>query len=389
MRKFVVVADAEDYLRVADDILRSGILHASYIDRGPGFPLLLALAKRATGDAVNVLWLVPLLAGSAAAATVVVAFHLSGSRGAAAACGLIFCLWPNHFQFSPLIMSDAIHAYLAVAAFALTVAWAATPRVSYALSAAALWAACQSIRPTFFPIAAILPILIIGRRPRAARWPAYAMLSSSLVIPILLSLSNYRHHGVFAPSTKFPEALAIHAVPRLEEEMGLGSFADLRADRWAKYERMDVKDRSAAQYADAATVLSAHPVSAVRSFTGELVEQMLSPLRPFYAYDLSALYSAWPSPPPWFLPLFWISAATGLIVVSFDDARVATFLLFLFAMVMVPAAAVHWVEGRCRFPVDLLSMPLATRAWLFVYESIRRGRRRPSLSPLCARRQTG
>jgi len=54
-------------------------------------------------------------------------------------------------------------------------------------------------------------------------------------------------------------------------------------------------------------------------------------------------------------------------------AAIGAVMLVMIAMVMLPATTAHWVEGRYRFPVDLLSMPLATNAWFMVSKWFVRG----------------
>jgi hypothetical protein len=366
LRTVIVTADAPGFLNTAHNILQKGFLHATYLSRPPGFPLLLAFATRVTGDPLSVLWLVTLLAGLAAAATAWVAAVVSRRPWAAGVAGVLFCVWPSTYEFSPLIMSDASHGYLAVVAFALTLRWMQQASAWRGIAAAGAWAVTQSLRPTFFPLALILPILLLRRDGAVHRRSvAVAMWLLSCAVPASVVGSNYAHYHMVTASDRLAVNLSEYSVPRLKEDMGLGDFAALKQAARERYATIaDLGERLAIEKREAWSFLAEHPWPAFRSFAKEGVGQMLSPLQPFYAPELRPFYPRWTVLPSFVLGIFWVSTAAGLLILASKDWQVALFLLGLFVLVMLPATTSHWVGARLRFPLDLLAIPLAVNAWL-------------------------
>src|SRR5262249_33251123 len=56
-----ITPDTGSYRFVEGDIAHRGFLHASYLYRTPGFPLMLGAARLAFGDETFLLWFVPVL----------------------------------------------------------------------------------------------------------------------------------------------------------------------------------------------------------------------------------------------------------------------------------------------------------------------------------------
>ena len=66
----------------------------------------------------------------------------------------------------------------------------------------------------------------------------------------------------------------------------------------------------------------------------------------------------WRFPGRWFLGLFWLCGAFGLVLLLRSAPHEAAFLALAFIAVMLSAATSHLVEGRLRFPLDLLFLPV-------------------------------
>jgi hypothetical protein len=363
--------DTESFLNVAWEILVGGPLSATYVSRSPGLPSLLAAAMALTGQPTPAVWAAPVFAAMAAAATGWLGWALAGSRAVMIGSGLLYLAWPVLYQFAPLLMSDADHAFLVVAATAATWHWRNDQHPATAVGAALLWAAAQALRPTFLALPLILPVLL-WKRSAGRRYTAASALLwlSGWVVPLLLVTSNTQH-GVRSASASLPETVTCYALPRVQEQMGLGRFADLREECFRRYEDMDIGARVAAQNDLAATFVRSYPVAFGASLAGEALDQMLTGHKPYYFDRAAALYPAFLSwPGAAFMALYWLCAMGGIARAARrpELRSLAAFTLLAAGLVMVPAALSHWVGARLRLPVDLLCMPFV----IFFLASLRR-----------------
>ena len=124
--------------------------------------------------------------------------------------------------------------------------------------------------------------------------------------------------------------LACSTVPRLRAERGEGSFKELRAACTQRYRDLEPFVRIAAEERDGARSLLAHLGLALSCLAGELATQLTAP---DCQLELASLYPYWPTP--------------GM-----------RFLAVAFLGVMLPAATSHLGEGRLRFPLDLMFLPV-------------------------------
>lgn len=362
--------DTNSYLRVAEQIREKGFFAASYFRRLPGLPLGLLAADTLAGEPTAFAWLSPLLAAGAAAAIGWIAATLSGSIGAGLAAGLLFCLWPNAYQYGPLLITDAAHAFLAVAALAATLWWRDSERPRAAGLAGGLWLAAQTLRPTFLALPALLPLLV-WKRAGARRYLkcSLALWIATCAVPAFVLTSNLVREGRLLPIR------GCYAVPRLKHELGLGNFDALRKECLKAF-RTDT-DR-ALEASREREFLLAHPQEALRSFLDEISHQTLFGLRPYYYRRLAPLYPGWMSVGTRFVGLFWLCSAVGLVMVARRDPPLALFWLLCFGLVMIPAANTTRVGGRIRFPLDLIYIPVAV---LFVAKLVSRPRDPPAERP--------
>ena len=355
---------AHTYLATADQILARGLLRASYVSRSFGYPLVLAAGKSWFGEPFIALWLAPLLGGVAATATAWIAWSFTGRVSAAAGAGLLFCAWPDAYRYTPLLLTDAVHAYLVVTAFAATLAWRRRESPAMALAAAGLWAAAQAIRSTFFLLPVLLPLLLFRRnRSSSVSATAAAVWLASCLVPTFTTVLDLTSQGTTTESYRTAKTLSFYTVPVLKERMGLGSFEQLQQAAYQRYNWMPIPERVEAETRESLEFIAAHPGMAVASVASELLDQMTSRLRPYELGELRNLYPEWLSPRHPFLILFWLSAAVGLLLVMRSDPAIAAFLVATAAMVMIPAALSHGVASRLRLPIDLLSIPLVAVCW--------------------------
>lgn len=365
--------DTRGYLRVADSLRERGPLATSYLARLPGYPGLLAAIIAITGQPTPVLWIAPLLAAAAAAAIAWIALLLTESVAAALAAGLLFCAWPNAYQFSSQLLTDASHAFLAVAAFASSLRWRQAERPGAAWLAGALWVAAQSLRLTFFALFAILPLLLWKREAsRHYLVGSIALWISTLVVPAFVIVSNHHHHGVLSPSLSAAANLACYATPRLRMGRDEGAFSRMRSRCLRRFEDKEPGPRIRAQMRYAFKTLGADPVATTRSFLHEIAAQTVFELRPHSREATRSLYPAWATTGSAVPLAFWICAIGGLIALARRDRALALFLVAAFWAVMLPAGTSHLVGARLRLPLDLFFLPLVPVFCQVVLSALRR-----------------
>jgi hypothetical protein len=352
--------DLKTYHRVARDIGERGLLGASYLRRGPGYPLLLLGIERLTGHVSPVRLLGPLLAALGAGAVAWLAGRLSGRLAPALLAGPLLCLWFGAYRFTAGMGPDGMHAFLSVTALALCVEWRRSERPLLGALGGALWVAVQSLRPTFFALPLLLPALLWkrGASPRYAS-VSLALWLASLAVPAFVVASNRIHHGVAVPSQVLANNLACYAVSRLEHERGLGEFDAFRWSCIEHFQRMPPHERVPAQMAYARKALLEKPAESLGSFLRELRVQALYPLHVWDVPKREALYPGWMQAGPGWLLLFWGCAAAGLAVQARRDPGLALFLALAWLLVMLPATTSHFAGDRLRFPLDVLCMPVA------------------------------
>lgn len=361
--------DYESYAAVAEEIAARGFLGASYYQRTPGYPLLLLASRTLSGEVSPLRWLGPLSAALAAAAGAWLAARAGGQLAAGLACGCLIALWPNGYRFSAALRPDGAHAFLALAALAATVAFRRGARRRDAALASVLWAAAQSLRPTFFPVAAaLLPLLACGlRRPRS-RAAALGLLGSTLCVPLFVIGHNYARHGAAVPTQVGSTNLACYAVPRLQQELGQGDFYALRRACEERFDAMPRSERAPAQNAHALAFFRQHPAATLRSFAAELVSQLGEPMSPSRHAEL---YPDWIRVGPRAIWAWWALALAGLLALARRERALAVSLALLFGVVMLPAASSHLVGARLRLPVDFLMAPPAAIAGVLSLDWLR------------------
>ncbi len=356
--------DYHSYHAVADEIRERGLTATSYVHRAPGLPVLLVLAEDATGFANPVRWIGPPLAGVAAAAVVWLTGLLSGGRArAVGVAGVLFCAWIANYRYSAALQTDGAHAFVIAGALACSVAWREGERATRAALGALFWVAAQSLRPTLFPLALFLPLLLV-KRGASRRYAAIsvALWAATLLTPAFVIGVNNARHGIVTSGHVLAVNLGCYAVPRLREDLGEGNFQRLRRRCLLKYRGMAPEQRIPAQYAEAIPILLAQPLATARSFAGELVEQLSHPITFSDIPARASLYPSWAYGGRSVLVVWWVLAAAGLVWVGRERPTLAIFLGVFAVVIMAPATTSHLVGGRLRFPLDVVSIPLVALA---------------------------
>jgi hypothetical protein len=380
--------DTPSYVSVAEQILTDGFASASYIFRPPGYPLLLAVAIALTGEPTPALWVAPFAAAIAAVAVVWFTFRLTQSIASTTAVAAMFLLWPTAYALTPLLIADAVHAYVALTASVLTWEWRQREAPAVAVLAALFWLAAQSLRPTFLVLPVLLPVLLWKRyKTRKSQLYALSLWLTTFLVPAFLLLSNLTNHGVLTMSAHMPNLLACQSVPRVKEELGMGEFKKLRQDCWQRYRwpHLEVKDsrrrlegqvlepgdrnikaKLNGMNREAMEFFRRHKMASLKSFLREIEVQLLMVPDPAYFPTQRSLYPAAfsrfalsPRLGPDFMKVFWIAAFLGAAIAWSRNYRsLACFGVLCGLVVMLPAGTSHWVGARLRFPMDLLAMPM-------------------------------
>jgi hypothetical protein len=382
--------DTSSYVGVAEQILTHGFASASYIIRPPGYPLLLAGAIALTGEPTPAVWLAPLAAAMAAVAVVWFTFTLTQSLASTTAVAAMFLLWPTAYALTPLLLTDAVHAYVAVTAAVLTWEWRQREAPAVAVLAALFWLAAQSLRPTLLVLPVLLPVLLWKRyKTRKSQLYAVSVWLTTFLVPAFLLLSNLTNHGVLRMSALTPYVLACFSVPRVQEELGTGEFNRLRQDCWRRHhwrEVVEPGDRAIKAELDemnreAMEFCRRHKMASLKSFLREIEGQLLTAPAPAHFPTQRSLYPAALSRlavsrrlGPDFMKVFWIAALVGVAIAwSRGSRNLACFGVLCGLVVMLPAGASHYVGDRLRFPMDLLAMPMVMLSIDALTRTVRRG----------------
>lgn len=351
--------DTLGYVRLARQIRVHGLGSVTYEKRPPGYPLLLAGSLALTGAVTPVLWVTVVAGMLAVAALAWLAGYLTGRRSSAVAAGLLFCVWLPVYRYGPLLLTDALHAFLAAIALATAVAWRASHGAGWAAVSAFAWVAVQSLRATFFAVAPLLVLLLIERgASRRIRAVSASVCAATLLVPTFVVASNWLHHGLASPSVKLAYAAACESGPMLKARMGHGAFRNLRRDCQLRTNHLPPRERVAAQWAEAREVLGAHPGKTAAMLAGSVWRQMTVPLRPFHTEPFRQRYPGWLWVGSAGLVLFWLCGLGGLVLLWRQQRGLVLFLVGAAVMVLVPSSLVHTADARYRFVLDLLFVPV-------------------------------
>jgi len=350
--------DSVGYLRLARRIRADGFGSVTWERRTPGYPLVLAASLGLTGASLPALWLAVPLGALAAAASAWLAGFLSGRRSAAACAGCLFAVWPDVLAFAPLLLTDGLHAFLAVCALAATLAWRESGRGVWALAAGLAWAAAQALRPSLFGVAPLVALLLWTRPvSRRAVSVSAALCAATLLVPAGVTASNWLRLGLAAPSIKLAYAAACESVPMLKQRQGLARHRVARNECRERQRALSSVERVRAQRAEARAYLAAHPLETAHMLVDSALEQLLYPASAVHRPDYAHLLPTWLGIGSRGMALFWAAAFGGWLLAWRRDRRLALFLAGSFAMLMGPASLVHTAGARYRLPAELLLLP--------------------------------
>ena len=168
--------------------------------RTPGYPLLIALFLAAGGGAKSLVFFQHLMLAGLTAATIIVAFRLSGSRRQAIIAGIVLVIDLPILEAANYVLTEAF--FTVVLAIALWLLWTASRQTEGSsairlLLSGILAGGSVLIRPVamyfFVPAAAYL---MLGRRPFKLRF-VVTFLTAFAVLPLLWAARNHHETGYF------------------------------------------------------------------------------------------------------------------------------------------------------------------------------------------------
>lgn len=208
--------DVNQYVLYAWNLVHRGTFSSSMPDaalvadsyRGPGYPLLLALAMKLAGHSDLPLRALPggfavlgyaddtwmryalasqVLLGTATVALSVLLARLWLSRPLALCAGLLVALWPHLIVFSGVLLSETLFGFTLVAALYAACRAASTRRALPAALAGALFALAYLVNPV---VGLFAPMLALGWALRGRRREAMLLLGVFALAPAAWALRN-------------------------------------------------------------------------------------------------------------------------------------------------------------------------------------------------------
>lgn len=350
--------DSNEYLRLAKQLGKEGPNHLPVDSRSPGYPSLLFVATAITGEPAAALWLAVLAGALAAACIAWLATRWTGRPWLGVPAVLLFCLWPHVYRFSPLLITDALHAFGLVIALAATAEWRRTERPGWVLASGVAWLLVQSLRHNFFIAPALIPLLLwkSGSSPGYRRL-SVALCLATVVLPSSVVLANASRHGKPIASTKLYQVMTCETIPMLKTWAGL-DFREEREKCMRRYQAMPVGRRVDQQMLEVRGIFSLYPRQYLTILLHSFLTQMSFEMRPWELKAQGLLYPAWLLVPSFVMVLYWLLAAGGLALLSRREPGLVVFLLAVVVVVMVPASFTHTAGGRLRLPLDIVFMPV-------------------------------
>ena len=287
--------DSSRYLRVATNVVRHGAISIDAeapfrwdADRPPGYPLLIALSLKVTGDERWTLYAAALSAAGAAWAAVTLVGLWGGSRLNAHIAGGLVALLPNSLGLSAMLLTDAIFGHCMLLWVCLLYQSLKALRPGTVAGSVLVLAFLQTLRPQlliFAPGLVVLAVVLLGERSRRTA-VASVMLVGSLLVPAYLTFRVYRDHGVVTPSMVGARTAREYLQVRFLAEQEHSEFVivrdRVRGEDHASAQRLSTPESLMARRylvtrAQVAPFVRSHPVDVARLMFTEATRQLLAP----------------------------------------------------------------------------------------------------------------
>jgi len=383
-----LVADAQDYHRRADNLLRHGVYSrqsapplAPDAKRTPGYPLYLAAFYAVLGP--EPVW--PIIFQILISLGIISLVFVSGNRAygwpAGAWAGGLLAVDATHAVFAQRMMTETLTClWLTLAVFALWSAFATDSRAASAAGGVTLGLAALT-RPTFLFLLPVLAVVLLARhwRERAPGWlwPAAILLVAGLLTISPWVARNWAVWGIPAFTSVTGEA-AYKQAAHVEAAATGTSWEDARQAIESRVEHR-LSDSDWDQFAnssvlrdEAVRIVWAHPLVTAALWLRGMAWALLDISR-------ARLLAALPAPAgtiAWVVAqVIWLGTLV-LAVRSLADrglrgSPVTVICLTVIAYTLVAAGI--WGYGRYRMPADPAIVLLAGAAAARMIECRRRG----------------
>ena len=376
--------DTESYL-INAQAWRDGVPFSPAFRERVLLPALIAWCKEMGLPEWSILWLPVLFQGCVVYALGWLAYFISRRAVVAVTTSILCVIYPSFYQYVPLLGTDALGTQFLVLGIVMVLYWAEDKRMFWGFLSAGLWGLAQITRPTFFPVALIMPFLLHSFwESRKGRWVVGVFASSLLIIPLYLAGTNYLTYGVFRPTLTAPEVLSRSVVPKInalkrnsEVPGSLSKYWEQERDQkayWSEdwqtlglYEA-GLKDRS--DFRNAYQRLMESSQAYIKTNRNWFWRGALIPYYHLYL-NQPPRYAAWDvsatnlnNQQLWFLrfdKMLVIFSLFGFIRLARFNPFMSIFWIGLCAIMLVPLVIFMWMPAATRLPVDAISLPLI--AW--------------------------
>ena len=376
--------DTLSYLGDARALQAGEPMSPAFQDR-PLLPCLIAFFSTFHLPVWTVLFVPILLQGFLVYAIGFIAFFMSGRAAVAGLAACLTAIYPNFYCSIPQLGTDAMGTQFMMLAIAAGLRWRNDSRRIWGFLCGLLWLCAQATRPTFMPIAALMPFLLWPLWQDKNRRKSLVLFMAFLTLfPLGLSVKNEILYGVPSANLTRPEMLSRCLVAKINTMKRHFENPAPLSKYWE-----EERDCLAFQDVDWAALKLYHPGNRDRGEFSQTYARLVNRMNEHVRQDSRWLwrgahipyYTLFLSRPPSFSPVqtdappaFWQSWGLRL-----DKVFLLFFLMgmpillrripsigilwggLLFLM-LAPLVVFMWLAPATRLPVDALAIPVAALA---------------------------
>lgn len=386
--------DTLSYLGDARALQAGEPMSPAFQDR-PLLPSLIALFSRLNLPVWMTLIVPVLLQGALVHAIGFIAFFMSGRTATAGLAALLTAIYPNFYYSIPQLGTDAMGTQFMMLAIAAGLKWRNDSRKTWGFLSGFLWLCAQATRPTFMPIAALMPFLLWPLWQDKSRRKSLVLFMAFLTLfPLGLSVKNKILYGIPSANLTRPEMLSRCLVAKINTMKRHFEHPAPLSKYWE-----EERDRLAVQDADWAALDLYQPGKRDRGEFSQTYVRLVNRMNERVQQDSRWLwrgahipyYSLFLSRPPSFSPIptdtppaFWQSwglrldklfllfSLMGIPVLLRRVPSIGLLWGGLLFLLLAPLVVFMWLLPATRLPVDALAIPVAAlalsnpRSWILL-----------------------
>ncbi len=383
--------DTLSYLGDARALRAGEPMSPAFQDR-PLLPGLISLSAKLNLPVWTALIVPVFLQGFLVYAIGFIAFFMSGRVTAAGLAALLTVFYPNFYCSVPQLGTDAMGTQFMMLAIAAGMKWRVDSRKTWGFLSGFLWLCAQATRPTFMPIAILMPFLLWPLwQDKSRRISLILFMAFLTLFPLGLSIKNGVIYGIPSANLTRPEMLSRCLVAKLNTMKRHSENPGPLSKYWE-----EERDILAVQDADWAALKLYHPGKRDRGEFSKTYVRLVHRMNEHVQHDSKWLwkgahipyYSLFLSRPPSFNPVptdtppalwqswglrldkvFLLFALMGIPIVLRRLPSIGLLWGGLLFLMLAPLVVFMWLAPATRLPVDALAIPLAAlalsnpRAW--------------------------